>query len=111
MIEVTPLRDTPSVWLLNGVITPEEVEALLALCTPPPGVPTQINRTGLCFERDIEGEPLLEDLRGRLELLLGYESGLGYTFRVRPLGHPAKGSLRRALARISPMDAFFVLAA
>lgn len=85
----TPVRDTPSG--MGGTFT-------VVLLEDDPAAPTVLAR--VCYGR-LDGA-------GRYHPWREWD---GYTFRVRPLGHPAKGSLRRALARISPMDAFFALAA
>lgn len=89
------LRAEPEVYTLDGLVSEEERQDLLRIAGETwrgeaEGGEVHVNETGLCFELPIEGEPLLEALRGRLERLMGYESGLGYTFRVRRYG-PGNG--------------------
>lgn len=87
---ITRLSQSPELWAVDALISGEERRALLDFAAQTDraaeGGEAHVNETGLCFELPIEGEPLLEALRARLEGLLGYESGLGYTFRVRRYG-------------------------
>lgn len=92
---ITRLAAEPAVYAVDGLVDAEELAALLQIAGEPEraltiGDEPRRDKTGLCFETPIEGEPLLETLRARLEQLLGYESGLGYTFRVRRYG-PGNG--------------------
>lgn len=87
----TRLCAAPEVYTLEGVVSEDERQELLRFAGEPErglaeGGEVHTNETGICFELPIEGEPLLLSLRERLERTIGYESGLGFTFRIRRYG-------------------------
>jgi prolyl 4-hydroxylase len=99
----------PELYVVDDFLTPAEVFRVIEVASDRDalearGVAWKHDETGFSFEMPIDGDPVLERIRARIQAASGLVDGLGTTFRFRHYGEREAHGLHLDAYRIGARD-------